>query len=113
MKYVVVKLNEHLIRDISHFKEIMRKINKDTKNDFKCFKDKAVIIGYFISAWAPSTIYNRFARCFGGKLPWFRYTPDKIVQLSKIMKTMREHLESNDSLNLFENRIIAMQENNE
>ena len=48
MEYVVAKLNEHLIRDISHFKEIMRKINQDTKNDFKCFKDKAVIMGVFL-----------------------------------------------------------------
>ena len=70
-------------------------------------------MGDFIFAWTPSTIYNRFARCFGGKLPWFRYTPDKIVQFSKIMKTMGEHLESNDSLNLFEDSIKAMQENNE
>ena len=29
------------------------------------------------------------------------------------MKTMRDHLESNDSLNLFEDSIKAMQENNE
>ena len=66
-------------------------------------------MGDFIFEWTPSTIYNRFARCFGGKLPWFRYTPDKIVQLSKIMKSINNHRESNESLDLFEDSIKIMQ----
>ena len=112
MEYVDAKLNEHLVRDIFHFKETMRNIKQEIKSEFKCFKDKAVVMGDFISEWTPSTIYKWFARCFGGKLPWFRYTPDKIVQLSKIMKSINNHRESNESLDLFEDSIKIMQENN-
>ena len=46
----------------------MRNFKQETWNGYKCFKDKAVVMGDFMFYWTPSTIYNRFARCFGGKL---------------------------------------------
>ena len=84
MEYVDAKLNEHIIRNISHFKEIMRNFKQEARDDYKCFKDKDVVMGDFIFDWMPSTIYNWFRRSFGGELFCFKYTPDKIVQLSKI-----------------------------
>ena len=111
MEYVDAKLNEHLIRDISHFKEITRNFTQETRNGYKCFKDKAVVMGDFMFDWTPSTIYNRFASCFGGKLSWFKYTPDKIVQLSKMMKSMDNHRDDNESLDLFDDSIQMMKEN--
>ena len=48
MEYVDAKLNEHLIRDISHFKEIIRNFKQETRDDYKCFKDKDVVMGDFI-----------------------------------------------------------------
>ena len=84
MEYVDAKLNEHLIRDISHFKEIIRNFKQETRDDYKFFKDKDVVMGDFIFDWMPSTIYNWFGSSFGGKLFCFKYKPDKIVQLSKI-----------------------------
>ena len=97
MKYVDAKLNEYLIRNISHFKEIMRS-----------FKDKAVVMEDFIFDWTSSTIYNRFVKCFGNKLYWFKYTPVKIVQLSKMMKSMNNHSDDNESLNLFDDSYQIM-----
>ena len=61
--------------------------------------------------WTPSTISYKFARCFGGKLSWFKYAPDKIVHLSKIMKSMDNHRYENESLNLFDDSIQMMKEN--
>ena len=40
-------------------------------------------MGEFIFEYTSSSIYNRFAICFGGKLPWFKYTPNQIVKLSE------------------------------
>ena len=40
MKYVDVKLNEYLLRDIDNFKENMKNIKANVKIESKCFKDK-------------------------------------------------------------------------
>ena len=61
----------------------MREIKLEAKHDFRCFKDKVVVIGELIFEYTSSAIYNRFARRFGGKLPNFKYTPNQIIQLSE------------------------------
>ena len=38
---------------------------------------------------------------FCNKLSWFKYTPDKIVQLSKTMKLMDNNRDDNESMSLF------------
>ena len=82
--YFYAKLNVHLIRDISHFKEIMRNFKQEARDDYKCIKDKDIVMGDFIFDWTSSTICDWFGRSFGGKPFCFKYTPDKIVQLSMI-----------------------------
>ena len=47
LKNFEITLNENLIRDILHSKEIMREIKSDAKHEFRCFKDKVVVIGDF------------------------------------------------------------------
>ena len=44
------------------------------------------IFEYILSA----IIYNRFAICFGGKLPWFKYTPNQIVKLSESTRVQKK-----------------------
>ena len=89
-EYVLVKLNENLLTDIDHFKEIMKNIKQDNKTQYKCFQDKVVIIGDFIFECSPTGMYNRFARRFGSKLMWFKHTPDQVLQLSKAMSLKDE-----------------------
>ena len=87
MKYATVKINENLKRDILFLREINLARNLKIKEEFKCYKDKAVIMVKFIILATPSAIYNRFARNFEGKLKWFRYSSDKIITLSKTNST--------------------------
>ena len=56
LSYVEITLNENLIEDILHFKEIMREIKSEAKHNFKCFKDKFVVIGEFIFEYTSSAI---------------------------------------------------------
>ena len=83
LKYVDTILNQNLIRDIKFFKDTMLEIKSETKNNFRCFQNKTIVMGEFIFEYTSSAIYNRFAICFGGKLPWFKYTPNQIVKLSE------------------------------
>ena len=83
LKYVYIILNQNLIRDIKFFKDTMPEIKSETKNNFRCFQNKAIVMGEFIFEYNSSAIYNRFAICFGGKLPMFKYTPNQIVKLSE------------------------------
>ena len=65
LKYVDNILNQNIIRDIKLFKDTMLEIKSETKNNFRCFQDKAIVMGEFIFEYTSSAIYNRFARCFG------------------------------------------------
>ena len=83
LKYVDIILNQNFIRYIKFFKDTMLEIKSETKNNFRCFQNKAIVIGEFIFEYTSSAIYNRFTICFGGKLPWFKYTPNQIAKLSE------------------------------
>ena len=83
LKYVDTILNQNFIRDIKFFKDPMLEIKSETKNNFRCFQNKAIVMGEFIFEYTSSVIYNRFEICFDGKLTWFKYTPNQIVKLSK------------------------------
>ena len=83
LKYVDIILNQNLIRDIKFFKDTMLEIKSETKNNFRCFQNKAIVMSEFIFEYTSSAIYNRFAIYFGGKLPMFKYTPNQIVKLSE------------------------------
>ena len=83
LKYVDIILNQNLIRDIKFFKDTMLEIKSETKNNFRCFQNKAMVVGEFIFEYTSSAIYKRFAICFGGKLSWFKYTPNQIAKLSE------------------------------
>ena len=107
LAYVEITLNENLIRDFLHFKEIMREIKSEAKHDFRCFKDKVVVIGEFIFEYTSSAIYSRFARRFGGKLPNFKYTPNQIIQLSETIQALKNENNKFESLNLIEDSINA------
>ena len=68
----------------------MLEIKSETKNNFRCFQDKAIVMGEFIFEYTSSAIYNRFARCFGGKLKRFKYTPNQIVKLSESTRVLKK-----------------------
>ena len=85
----------------------MREIKSEAKHDFRCFKDKVVVIGEFIFEYTSSAIYNRFARRFGGKLPNFKYTPNQIIQLSETIQALKNENNKFESLNLIEDSINA------
>ena len=89
LAYVEITLNEIFIPDILHFKEIMRKIKLEAKHDFRCFKDKVVVIGEFIFEYTSSAIYNRLTRRFCLKLSSFKYTPNQIIQLSESIQVLK------------------------
>ena len=110
--YVVIKLNENLLRDINHFKGIMKDIKQENRTQFKCYLDKVIIIGDFIFECSPTGMYNRFARRFGLKLMWFKYTPDQVLQLSISMSQKDENIHRDESLDLFQDSIKYSNENN-
>ena len=56
LKYVDTILNQNLIRDIKFFKDTMLEIKKETKNNFRCFQNKAMM-GEFIFEYTSSAIY--------------------------------------------------------
>ena len=90
LKYVDNILNQNIIRDIKLFKDTMLEIKSETKNNFRCFQDKAIVMSEFIFEYTSSAIYNRFARCFGEKLKWFKYTPNQIVKLSESTRVLKK-----------------------
>ena len=47
LKYVDTILNQNLIRDIKFFKDTMLEIKSETKNNFICFQNKAIVMGEF------------------------------------------------------------------
>ena len=76
LRYVTVKINENLKRDI--LREVNLAGDLKINAEFKCYKDKAVIMEKFMILAFLSTIYNRFARNLGGKLKWFRFSSNQI-----------------------------------
>ena len=64
-------------------------------------------MGEFIFEYTSSAIYNRFARCFGGKLVWFKYTKNQIVKLSESTRVQKNDKSRYYSLNLIEVSIDA------
>ena len=90
LKYVDTILNQNLVRDVKFFKDTMLEIKSETKNNFRCFQDKAIVMGEFIFEYTSSSINNRFARCFGEKLKWFKYTPNQIVKLSESTRVLKK-----------------------
>ena len=88
LKYVDTILNQNLITDIKFFKDTMLEIKSETKNNFRCFQNKAIVMGEFIFEYTSSAIYNRFEICFGGELLWFKYTPNQIVKLLELTRVL-------------------------
>ena len=111
LKYVDTILNQNLIRDIKFFKDTILEIKRETKNNFRCFQDKAIVMGEFIFEYKSSAIYNRFVICFGEKLPWFNYTSNQIVKLSESTRVLKKDNNRHYSLNLIEDSIDALKQN--
>ena len=57
LKYVDTILNQNLIRDIKFFKDTMFEIKSEIKNNFRCFQNKAIVMGEFIFEYTSSAIY--------------------------------------------------------
>ena len=108
LTYVEITLNENLIRDILHFKEIIREIKSEAKHDFRCFKDKVVVIRELIFEYT-SSIFNRFARRFGGKLSNLNILPIKLFNFRNYTSYQNEKYKI-ESLNLIEDSINAWQQ---
>ena len=57
LKYVDTILNQNFIRDIKFFKDTMLEIKSETKNNFGCFQNKAIVMSEFIFEYTSSAIY--------------------------------------------------------
>ena len=68
-------------------------------------------MGDFMVSGTSSTIYNRFSTCFGGKLKWFKFTPDQIVKLSRTKRLINWNEDSFECLNLIQDSIEIAQNN--
>ena len=88
----------------------MREIKSEAKHNFRCLKDKVVVIREFIIKYTSLAIYNRFARCFGGKLLNFKYTSNQIVQLSETIQVFKNENNKFENLNLIEDNINTWQQ---
>ena len=72
-------------------REINLASNLKINAEFKCCKDKAVIMEKFMILATLSTIYNRLARNLGEKLKWFRYSSNQIITLSNATQLIFEN----------------------
>ena len=109
-KYSEVKLNENLMRDILFVKKIRSEIRLEIILNSDVIKGKAVIIGDFIISNSSTAIYNRFARCFGGKLKWFKLSPDKNLQLSNAKRFIENITEKHQCLDIVQDWININQQ---
>ena len=109
-KYLTVKLNQNLLRDIMFLKDHRFKVEKETSDSYRLHKDKLIIMGDFIISVSAQAIYNRFSRRFGDMVKWFEYTPSQIVKLSKAMLLIVMKKEEHECLNLIEDTIKFCQE---
>ena len=105
MKYVTVRVNDNLKRDILFLKEVNLASNLKIKEEFNSYRDKAVIMEKIMILATPSTTYIRFTRNFGGKLKWFRYSSDQIIALSKTTLLILEKKKWDKCLDLINNSI--------
>ena len=110
-KYLAIRLNENLLRDIMFLKEYKAKCKQEIKDNVRCFKDKFVLMGDFMIFASAPAIYNRFSRNFGGMLKWFAYTPHQIVKLSKAILLLVMKSSEQECLDLIEDTIKFSQEN--
>ena len=110
-KYLTVKLNKNLIRDIMYLKENRCKNEKELSYSYRVYKDKLIVMGDFIISVSAPEIYNRFSRRFGGMVKWFDYTPGQIVKLSKAMKLIMIEKKDQECLDLIEDAIKLSSEN--
>ena len=55
--YVDSILNQNLIKDIKFFKDTMLEIKSETKNNFRYFQNKAIVMGEFIFEYTSSVIF--------------------------------------------------------
>ena len=101
------------MRDILFINNIKEGNKKKKYDKYICFKDKLVEMENFIISVSSTAIYNRFARCFGGKLKWFRQTPDKIIQLSKSIRSLIQDEDSNQYLDFIQNSLQLSQEHSD
>ena len=71
LKYVDTISNQNLIRDIKFFKDTMHEIKSETKNNFRCFQNKAKVMGKFIFEYTSSAIYRKIPCPVPPKRPQF------------------------------------------
>ena len=110
-KYLTVKLNQNLIRDIMYLKGHRCKNENELSDSYRIYKDKLIVMGdLIISVYAPA-ICNRFSRRFGGMVKWFDYTPGQIVKFSKAMKLIMIDKNGQEYLDLIEDAIKLSSEN--
>ena len=71
-----------LLNDIKMFKKYSENSTKLNIFSQRVSFNYKIIEGTFIFKKSPTNIYNRFARKFGRKLKWFKFTPKNVIQLS-------------------------------
>ena len=76
-------INQELINDIVYFKNYSQKKGIMSLDKQRIAPDGNIIEGTFVFNISPTNIYNRFARKFGNKLKWFKFTPLNVIQLSR------------------------------
>ena len=75
------------------------KLNKKVKIQTRKDRNNNPIKWDFITTNTSKSIYNRFSRKFGGKLKWFRYNPEHIVNLLKTNSKTRKDKSKHECLN--------------
>ena len=103
--FVQTKLSQNLIRDIMFFRDISSKKKKKCRVEYKSYKDKVVIMGDFVFSLSSTAIYNRYTRNVGGRLNWFKYAPEKIIKLSRLVKSIKNKGEQSKCNDLIEDSI--------
>ena len=102
-----VKLNERLFNNIKFLKQANdSNESKDMQVHKRCsnkFKDKRI----YITTLTKSGIFKRFSRGFNGKLGWFLWKPQSIINLSKTMRLASRYQGSNKSLDLINDSLIC------
>ena len=104
--YITKKINDHLLRDITFFEKYKKANNIVNKQEKRSYLDKIQISGNFIITLTSSGIFKRFARGFNNKLAWFNCKPSSILNITRIVKSSKRYIGSNESLNLFEDSCI-------
>ena len=85
-KFMTIKLNEHLWRDILYLKEYKLKNGIKNKHTERAYMSKIRVRGDFIISLTATGIFKRFARRFNENLCWFKWRPQSIIRASNKMK---------------------------